>query len=274
MGKLVRARRPVLNAHGRHPQRAVADLGCDVDSNAGSFENASVLVQTRPVECDRIVADAREVVRVQLAALREIQGKGREGAVTHHFGGDALKDLARARTVEQQAHVRVGVYVDEAGAPGLAGAVQAAGGYRVRWNDAQRGNTTVPNADIAWLARSAAAIQEERPTHQEVESGHSGSRFAAMKSSRNSTNRFSTSRSTASPTSREPRRGSPSAPLAVNSSMRRPASTNAPAPAPPPASIVWRYGGACFAPAASASTRTRSGAAARATEDSISQACA
>ena len=93
--------------------------------------------------------------------------EGREAAVAGDLGGDALVCHALGARVVDQADVRVGVHVDEAGGHDLAGGVYDACGFGVR-EGSYRLDAVAGDADVGTVARCAGAVDYRAVAYEDV----------------------------------------------------------------------------------------------------------
>ena len=160
---------PILAAHRRVAEGAVADELHHVDRGAQPAKMIEVLTEVLP-RGGRLAADAPDPVAHRVPHARR-DGTGREAAHAHHLGGDALPHLglrARARVVDE---IRVGVNVDEAGGDHQSLGVDDAGGLAAQ-TGAEGGDAVALHGHVGRHAGGAAAVHhrasldEERPGHE------------------------------------------------------------------------------------------------------------
>ena len=165
-GHLFGTGRAAVHTHGRDTQSAVPDQRRDVQGNAAALGQLAVTLHIGPRQRQRVVAYAGQQVQVQLH-VGGIDGKGGETAVAGDLGRHALGHLALAAAVQYQAHVGVGVDVDEPRAHHLVRRVDHAGGLHECAVAHQR-NLLAPHRHVRQTRWRASAVKHQSTSNKQV----------------------------------------------------------------------------------------------------------
>ena len=165
---LVGGGRPVLAAHRRVAEGAVAHELHHVDRGAEPAEMIEVLAEALPRH-GRLAPDAADPVAHRLQHAGG-DGPGREAAHAHHLGGDALPHLGLCTGARVVDEIRVRVDIDEARSHHEPFRVDHAGGgaaeVRADGSDAVALDGHIgSDAGCAAAVDYGAALEKERPGH-------------------------------------------------------------------------------------------------------------
>ncbi len=138
----------------------------DVRRDATRLDRLAVTLQVGPGQGQGVVADAGQQVQVQL----HVPGIDREwgkAAIAGDLGCDTLADLALAAPVEHQAHVGVGVDVDETWRDDQSGGVDDACRLQIGAVSDQH-DDALARCDVDLARRRAGAVKHVRAADEQI----------------------------------------------------------------------------------------------------------